>query len=294
MDFGIRVTSSGISPRYYRDLAINADQVGFESIWLPEHLGWPATMPPTYPYSETGSPPATPSTPLFDAWVALAYLAGATRQIKFGTGVYILPLRHPLVTARAVLTLDRFSGGRAILGIGVGWLEEEFEVVGEDFPNRGPRTDEIIEILKKVWTEDTIEHHGEFYDFAHPVKFEPKPLRKPYPPILVGGLTRPALRRAARLGDGWIAVGQSASGESLKAGIETINRYRREVGREHEPFEIQTDAGNASIDEIRRLEDLGVTRVVVAPYPTIDQGRPSVDHALAGLEDYADRVIAKL
>src|SRR5439155_10170813 len=165
----------GLGPRSFADVARAADAAGFESIWMAEHLVFPSEFGSVYPYSESGSPPVNPSTHLFDAWVSLGYMAAVTTNIHLATNVYILPLRSPFVTARALVTLDRLSGGRVILGAGVGWLKEEFVVAGEDWENRGKRTDEIVEILRKLWTEPTIEHHGTYYDFG-PVKFEPKPV----------------------------------------------------------------------------------------------------------------------
>ena len=180
----------GLGPRHYARVGKAAEDHGFESVWMPEHLVFPAEMPPTYPYTETGMPPVTPDTPLFDAWVVLGGVATATERLRLATNVFILPLRHPLATARSVVTLDRLSGGRVTLGAGVGWLEEEFDQMGQYFANRGPRTDEIMGILRRLWTEDTIEHHGDFYDFG-PVKFAPKTLQEPNIPIEIGGARRP-------------------------------------------------------------------------------------------------------
>jgi probable F420-dependent oxidoreductase len=172
----------GLSPRYYPEIAIGAEANGFESVWMPEHLMLPATMPPTYPYSETGYAAIDGDTPMYDPWVVMATVAARTTTIRLATNVYVVTLRHPFVTARSVATLDRVSGGRVTLGAGVGWLEEEFVNAGQSFHDRGRRMDEIIPILRRLWSEDVIEHHGEFYDFG-PVKFQPKPLQVPNIPI---------------------------------------------------------------------------------------------------------------
>ena len=262
MKFGLPMF--GLSPRYYPEIAAEAEANGFESVWMPEHLALPAVMPPTYLYTDSGYPPITPETPMFDVWVVLGAVAQATTSIRLATNVYILPLRHPFVTARSVVTLDRISNGRVTLGVGVGWLEEEFDAVGQSFHDRGKRTDEIIGLLRRLWSEDTIESHTEFFDFG-PMKFEPKPRQKPTIPIEVGGSSRPALRRAGRLGDGWIEAGVKTF-EGLEEAISVINQARREAGRDKDPFEIGTGLGR-DLDGVRRCQDLGVTRAVAGPTP---------------------------
>ena len=134
----------GLSPRHYPQVAAVAEANGFESITMPEHLLLPATMPPTYPYSETGYSVMSEATPLYDPWVVLASVASATTSIRLSTNVYVIPLRHPFVTARSVVTLDRISNGRVTLGAGVGWLQEEFDAAGQSFHDRGKRMDEIV------------------------------------------------------------------------------------------------------------------------------------------------------
>ena len=217
----------GVSPRRYPLIAAKADELGFESCWQPEHLIWPAIMPPQYPYSGDGYPPVTTETPAFDPWVNLSFIASATTKLKLGTNVYILPLRDPFVTARAVGTLDYVSGGRVLFGCGVGWLEDEFNLTGLGFKNRGSRTDEIIEILKKLWTEDVTEFHGKHYDFG-PVKFRPNTVAQPHPPILIGGDSEAARRRAARLGDGWMSVGEGA-GEAFAERVKELHEWPERV-----------------------------------------------------------------
>ena len=254
---GVRLTD-------YPKVARSAEAAGFESIWMPEHLVFPAEMPSTYPYAESNQPPVSPGIPIYDAWVSLAFVAAQTERIRLGTHVYILPLRHPLVTARAFTTLDVLSEGRANLGIGVGWLEDEFNIVGESFRTRGKRTDEIIAVLKTLWREKVVEHHGEFYDLP-PLRFEPKPVQKPHPPIEVGGTTAPAIRRAARLGDGWLATGLLELDE-LQQLIKQLHAQRREAGRDNGPFDVSmTNRLSLDVDSMRRYEDIGVTRVMLSP-----------------------------
>jgi probable F420-dependent oxidoreductase len=286
MKFGLSMF--GLSPRYYPEIAAAAEANGFESVWIPEHLVLPAEVPPTYLYTETGYPPIDSSTPMFDPWVVLATVANATRTIRLATNVYILPLRHPIVTGRAVVTLDRVSGGRVTLGIGVGWLEDEFLLAGQEFHNRGKRTDEIMGLLRRMWSrdEDVIEHHGEHYDLA-PFRFQPKPVQKPNIPIEVGGSSKAALRRAGRLGDGWIEIG-ARTPETLAEMIATVHRHRAEAGRENVPFEITCGLGR-TLDDAKRAEEMGITRLSLGPAPhgnVLDD--PSLPHDRLDVKDFVD------
>jgi probable F420-dependent oxidoreductase len=285
-------TVMGVSLRNFPEVAAAYEENGFESIWIPEHLVFPAEMPPTYPYSDSGFPPVTPDTPTYDPWVVLSYLACATSTIRLATNVYILPLRHPLQTARSVVTVDRLSGGRVTLGIGVGWLEDEFDYVGLSFPDRGRRTDATIGVLRRLWTETVIEVHDEHFDFG-PVKFNPKPLQKPCIPIEVGGASRPALRRAGRLGDGWIEVG-SADLDEFGANLAVVMGARHDAGREALAFEVTAGGGlGRDADACRRLEDAGATRVIVGPGRGMGsrfEPKDCIDWA----RRYADEVISKV
>ena len=221
-------------------------------------------MPPDYPYTADGYPPVTSQTPAYDPWVLLAGLATATSSIRLATNVYILPLRHPLQTARSVVTVDRVSNGRVTLGIGVGWLPDEFEYLGLDFKRRGGRTDAIIDALRRLWSEDVIEVHDEHFDFG-PVIFQPKPIQKPSIPIEVGGASRPALRRAGRLGDGWIEIG-SRSIDEFADKLAYVKAERATAGRSDLPFEVTTSAQLApGLDGVRTLRDMGVTRLLAGP-----------------------------
>lgn len=286
MKFGLSMF--GLAPRYYPEIAAAAETNGFESVWIPEHLVLPAEMPGTYPYTESGFPPIDPNTPMYDPWVVLGAVANATSTIRLATNVYILPLRHPIVTARSVVTLDRVSGGRVTLGIGVGWLEPEFELAGQNFADRGPRTDEIMSILRQVWDRENevIEHHGAHYDLA-PFRFQPKPVQKPGIPIEVGGASAPALRRAGTIGDGWIEIG-ARDPDVLAAKIATILEHRRTAGREHLPFEITCGMGR-TVDDVKQSTELGVTRIAVGPAPHGDAlADPSKPHARLSVQDFVD------
>ncbi len=281
----------GIQATKYPAVAAKADEVGFESCWMPEHLVLPVEISPTYPYSVDGLPPIRSHTQMYDPWVTLSFVAAASKKLLMGTNVYVLPLRNPFVTARTVATLDMMSGGRLILGCGIGWFEEEFNVVGEGFKNRAGRTVEIVEILKKLWTEDTIEYHGKYYDFG-PVKFEPKPTQRPFPPIHFGGTSAPAIRRVGQLADGWI--GMSHTPDEVREIVGKIHEARKEYDRERDPLDITVQTGvTPTVDQLRKFEEAGVTRATVVPWGK-PEGRLTVEHVSAGMEDYADKVLSKL
>lgn len=277
MKFGMSM--SGLGARHYPEVAETAEANGFDSIWMPEHLIFPAEMPPFYSYTRDNYPPMHSDTPAFDPWVVLGGVATRTTEIRLATGIFILPLRHPIAAARSVISLDRISGGRVVLGFAVGWMPDEFQIVGEDFHNRGKRTDEMIRLMRKLWSEDTIEFHGEFYDVP-PVKFLPKPVNKQRGIPFIGGGTSPgALRRAGRLADGWVHHAQIRAslytGEphpgvneddfaQLADHLKVLERHREDAGRADQPFEIVAGMG-ASRDNIRRCEQMGVTTYMVGP-----------------------------
>ena len=283
----------GASFRAMPEVARIYEDNGLESLWVPEHLVFPAEMPPRYPYTDSGYPVVTPATPTYDPWVVLAYVAAATERIRLATNVYILPLRHPLQTARSVVTLDRVSGGRVTLGIGVGWLPDEFEYLDIDFADRGRRTDAAIDTIRRLWSEDVIEVHDDHFDFG-PVKFNPKPLQKPSIPIEVGGSSKPALRRAGRLGDGWIEIG-SRDLDDFAAKLGVVMTARADAGRAG-TFEVTASAALAGggLDGYRRLEDAGVTRIMATPPRSPSPPwRVTPEVAAEWAKRFADEVIAK-
>ena len=277
MKFGIAL--GALNSHFHVDATEEAERLGYESVWLPEHLVLPVRMSRS-PHPGDEHPPVPPTTPVFDAFAYLGFLAGRTRQVRLGTHVYNLGLRHPFIAARAVQTLDVLSGGRVEFGIGASWLEEEWRAIGLDFASRGRRVDESIEVCKRLWTEPEVAHDGEFFRFDA-VAFEPKPLQQPWPPILVGGESGAALRRAARAGDGWIGMGHTF--ESASGQIARLRELRGEYGRDTAPFQICLGGPVASADDVRRWEELGVTRLVVSPW------RRSPD-AVDGLRRFADLV----
>jgi probable F420-dependent oxidoreductase len=271
-----------LRPTQMTAVAARAEALGFESVWVPEHLVLPARFASRYPYSEDGLPPVEPGAPMLDPLILLTHIAAATSRIRLGTNIFILPLRHPLVTARMAMSLDVLSGGRLCLGIGVGWLEEEFRAVGIDFRTRGARTRECVMALKALWTQDEPEFHGRFFDFGG-LKFEPKPVQTPHPPILLGGESEAALRRAAAIGDGWYGVAHDP--ESAAQRVARLRALRAEARRETEPFEVTVGHRGGPIDGdvLRRYADAGVDRVSVLPWW---RGREAIEK----LEELAEAV----
>ena len=259
MKFGVPLGL--VHPGIWRELTVEADRLGFESVWLPEHLVF-ATDLSTATYPGTSEPGIVPSTPLYDAPAYLCALAAVTSRIRLGTAVYLFGLRHPLSTARAFATLDQISGGRAIVGVGSGWYEGEWQAAGIDFRTRGRRLDEALEVARRLWTEPVVEHHGEFFDLPE-VAFEPKPVQ-PRLPVIVGGESVAALRRAARC-DGWISMPQTLAG--VRTQLDKIRLFRDEYGFANEPFEITVHAYELTgPDEIEEWEKLGVDRLIVRPW----------------------------
>lgn len=277
MKFGVAL--SGCHPALHVDVAVAADQLGFESVWMAEHLVFPVDMSGS-PHPGQDHPPVPPSTPVFDAFAWLAHIAAKTEQIRLGTNVYLLGLRHPFAAARAVQTLDWVSNGRTLLGVGAGWLRQEWTAAGLDPSTRGRRLDEALSVCRRLWTEDVVEHRGEFFDFG-PVMFEPKTVQKPHPPVHVGGDSEAALRRAARH-DGW--YGLSSTPEEVATAVGRLGELRREVGRDAEPFEVTVGAVPRDPDDLERWRDAGVDRLVVSPWARSRE-------AVSSLQSFAERFL---
>src|SRR2546425_11428981 len=254
-----------LRPERAAAVARHAEGLGFESVWVPEHLVFPTRITSRYPYSPDGVAPVRVDAPHLDPLVLLTHIAAATRTIRLGTNIYILPLRHPLLTARLAMSVDVLSGGRLTLGIGVGWLAEEFQAVDVDFRTRAARTRECVRALKTLWTEPEPEFHGRFFSFG-PVKFEPKPVQQPHPPIVFGGETEAALRRAAALGDGWYGVGHTPESAAVQA--TKLRALLAAAGRGAAPFELTVShaGGVLEPDDILRYVSAGIARVVVLPW----------------------------
>lgn len=241
---GCTLPTSGdyAEPAALRALAQAAEELGFDSIWVSDHVVIPARIESPYPYSPDGVFRLGPRAPYLEPLTALTYLAGCTRTVRLGTHVLILPYRHPIVTAKMLATLDVLSGGRLELGIGVGWMAEEFAALAAPaFARRGAVTDEQVRVFKALWTEDLPAFAGEFYRFE-PLGAAPKPVQRPHPPIWVGGHSRAAIRRAARLGDGWLPIGARPPAAlppaELAAGLADLREEAARAGRDPAQIEV--------------------------------------------------------
>ncbi len=267
----IGIASVGLGPLSDPDtmahVARTAEQCGFESLWAPDHSAIPDGHQTKCPYTPNGEIPGGANAPLVEPISALSFVAGLTSKIKLGTGVMILPQRHPLYVAKEIATLDLISTGRAILGIGSGWCAEEFGALGLDFRQRGKRTDEAMQALRVLWRDDPSTFEGTHFSF-HRIRSFPKPVQEGGVPILVGGHSRAAARRAARYGDGFYPLTPIVDADVSKIDfVKEINGLivllREEcdkVGRKFDGFDVTTSAA-PNLDIIKRLEDIGVTRV---------------------------------
>jgi len=262
-------------------LARGAEEVGFESLWTVEHVVFPTGYESAYPYDKSGRMPMRPDTDLPDPLIWLTWVAAVTETLRIGTGILILPQRNPLVLAKELSTLDALSGGRVELGVGVGWLREEFDALGIPFEGRGARNDEHIEVMRALWDGDDASHHGELFSFDD-ISVNPKPARGRVP-IHIGGHTEAAARRAGRIGDGFFP----GKGD-LPTLIDIVRQTAADAGRDPEAIEITAGSagvlGDDPVGAVQELADQGVDRVVTPAFAflgdTADQ--------LAG---FAERVI---
>lgn len=263
MKIGIAYSNVGLfgMPEGARALAEAADEFGVESLWTVEHVVVPKGYASPYPYSTTGRMPGSEESPIPDPLVWLAYAADASSRVRLATGILILPQRSPVILAKECATLDVLSGGRLTLGVGIGWLAEEFEAIGVPFEERVGRTEESIQALRALWSNDET-FEGRFYRFHQACSY-PKPIQANGVPIVVGGHTKAAARRAGRLGDGFFP----GRGD-LPALFEECRRAAKEAGRNPDSVEL-TAGGPPTVEFAKSLEDMGVSRMVTIP-PTFD------------------------
>jgi probable F420-dependent oxidoreductase len=277
-------------PRDLPALAIHADASGWDAIAVSDHVIHPERPKTPYPYTPDGSMRWPAFTPWPDPWVAIGAMAAVTKRLRFLTNVFVLPMRSPFLAAKAVGTAAVMSGNRVALGIGVGWLRDEFELLGQDFSTRGRRTDEMIEVMRKLWSGQMVEHRGEFYAFDR-IEMSPAPTEPV--PLYFGGVSEPALRRVARLGDGWISDIHST--EELRAICAKLQRYRAEAGRDGTPLTVIASANDAfGVDGYKRLEAAGVTHLITMPWFFYGGPMISLELKLEAIQRFADDVIAKM
>lgn len=286
MQFGIVFANTGraVQPEGAVALAQIAEEAGFDSLWTVEHVVVPAGYESAYPYSSSGKMPGPEESPIPDPLIWLTWVAAATQRIKLATGILILPQRHPAVLAKEVATLDVLSGGRVILGVGVGWLKEEFDVLGVPFEERGPRTDDHIEALRAFWTQDEPTFEGPFTTF-HRAKSYPKPVQDGGVPIVIGGHTAIAAKRAGRLGDGFFPA--SAKFEDLAGILEVMRATATDAGRDPDAIEV-TAGGAMDVDGVKKYADVGVHRMVI---PALGRNPEEWKQVLG---TFGEQVISKL
>ncbi len=263
-------------------LARLAEEAGFESLWTVEHVVVPADYQSRYPYSADGRMPGKEEVSIGDPLIWLAYAAAVTERINLATGILILPQRNPVLLAKECATLDTLSGGRLLLGIGVGWLQEEFAALGVPFEDRGARTDEYVDALRNLWREAEPTFGGRFASFEK-AKSYPKPAGGTIP-IIVGGHTDAAARRAGRIGDGFFPWGLGA--EHLTRLLGLMREAAREAGRD--PDAVEVTAGAMDLDTIKAYADAGVSRVVVPAFARTEE------ELKAWFDTFNAEVVAKL
>ena len=258
--------SVGVStplPAYTVDpafMAKKAEELGFESIWYAEHPAVPVES--NSPFPATGGEIPWTYSHFTDPYIALARASGATSSIKLGTGITLVPERNPLLLAKEIATLDRFSGGRFLFGIGTGWLREETEIFGGDFERRWTQTREALEVMKELWTKDEAEYHGKYFNFP-PVKSYPKPAQQPHPPIIIGGMARNVLRRIVSHADGWLP--NRVTPAEVEDSRRRLDAMAAEVGRDPKSITISVYGQPADGELVRSYLNAGADRVVVRP-----------------------------
>ena len=228
IDLWVPTASPMATPDLLAVIGREAEARGVGTIWVGEHVVLFEEYASSYPYADDGRIPAPPGTGLLEPLTTLSFLAATTSSVRLGTAMVLLPQRNPVYTAKEVATLDWLSDGRVDFGIGVGWLEEEFNAVNAPWPDRGRRTDEYIEVLKTLWCDETSAHEGEFYSL-NPCQMFPKPVQHPHPPLHIGGESRAALARVARAGQGWHTFNRAPA--ELAEPLATLDGLLAEQGR---------------------------------------------------------------
>lgn len=282
------VSAAFNDPDHLLEIATCAEQCGFEALAFPDHVVHPEKLDTPYPYTADGSRRWSAFTPWVDPWVAIGACAAVTTRLRFTNNVFVLAMRNPFLAAKSIATAAALSHGRVTLTLGVGWSNVEYSLLGQDFRSRGRRTDEMIEVLRKLWTGEMVSHEGAFYRFD---ALESNPVPPARIPIWVGGISDAALRRAAR-NDGWLSDLQSTA--EIGTCIDKVRRYRAELGRS-EPFDVMASASDAfTLDGYRRLAEIGVTHVLTLPWIFSHGDTKVLREKKDGMRRFADDVIAKI
>lgn len=283
------VATAYLPPEELAPIAAAADAAGYHAMALADHVVNLETLTTAYPYTDDGNRRWEAFTPWVDPWVAIGALAAVTERLHFFTNIFVLPMRDPFTVAKSVATASALSGGRVALGVGMGWCEEEFDLLGAAFRKRGARADEMLSVLRSLWTGEWVEHHGEFYDVPR-LEMTPAP---PSPvPVYVGGLSDAALRRAARH-DGWISdLISTPQAAEYRA---TIDAERARLGRSDTDFSMIVSLNDAmTVDQFRRAEEAGVTDNLTMPWAFYGGFDLPLQGKIDGLNRFADDIMAKL
>ena len=263
-------------------LARRAEELGYDSLWVGEHPIMPVNSASPFPGSPDGVIPDSYSW-FVDPFVALARASGVTSTMRLGMGICLIPERNPLILAKETATLDYYSGGRFIFGIGAGWNQEETEIMGGNFPHRWTQTREAIEAMRELWTKDEAEYHGTYYDFPL-VRSFPKPVQRPGPPIYLGGNARNVFKRTVAYGDGWMPT--RATPEDIKHGRDTLNELAAQAGRDPGSIQVLAYGMPADRELLKAIEEAGADEAVIGVAATPE------DRALAELERIAQAVLS--
>jgi probable F420-dependent oxidoreductase len=288
-----------IDPAEFLDIARTADEWGWDSVQVADAPFFPEVTSAPYPYTPDGKRFWPLDVPVLDPWVAITAMATVTERIRFVTSVLRLAIRQPLLEAKTLCSVAAISNDRVAMGVGLAWMPEEFKWLNQDMKTRGARQNEAIQIIRLLLGGGMVEFHGKYYDFD---RLTMAPVPKKRIPIYVGGTSKPALRRAARYGDGWLGIIHPM--EEIEGLVAELNTLRREFGREEEPFDIMLDCPDApSVEDIRRLEELGVTDLQVTPWTQPDiraelgvsamREQPSLGVKLEAIKRYGEEMIAK-
>jgi probable F420-dependent oxidoreductase len=263
-----------------------AETLGYESVWTAEHVIIPAMYTSVYPYNPSGKVPFRADTAIIDPLIALTFIASATTRLRLGTGVNILPQMNPLYLAKWASSLDHLSRGRLMLGVGIGWLREEFEAIGVPFAQRGRRADEYLQALKAVWTGKEVNFHGEFLHWQG-FMMRPRPIQSGGVPLIIGGVSPAAIRRTVRYGDGWYVIGKDLN--DYRNHMQALASECARQGRRQEDLEITAywNYSREGLESLAVYKDLGVHRLLVNMRAL---GEADVSVAM---ERFADVVIAK-
>ena len=274
----------------YGEIARIAEEVGFYGVMNSDHAFLPQQINTPYPYTEDRKPPMPDDSEYPDTWVSLAHMAALTTRLRFSTSVYVLPLRQPIEVAKATASLAMLSDNRFILGAGIGWMKEEFDAYGVDFKTRGRRYDECLDIIRRLWSGEWTSYDGEFIAFDS-MRLVPAPDQSI--PIYLGGSSEIALRRTARMADGWIGHGNLP--EEVPPLMDRLREMRRAFGREHLPFETVIGLNcEPDLDTFKRLQDSGMTSGVSLPFTFSLGWNSTIEQKRAVMEQFAERFILPL